>query len=75
MISKITFKQHGCNDIEGYFDYVIQCRLNGNNIEALNLVKEMSDSQKLDFMEYISYMDEDETLQVLMYEVKDMIKK
>jgi hypothetical protein len=74
MVSKRMLKDYDLPDIESYFDYIIKVRLNGNSIEALSLINEMSTDQKQDLIDHISYMDEDETLQILAEEIKETIK-
>jgi hypothetical protein len=72
MVSKFKFQEHGCATIEGYFDYIIDCRFNNKNVEALNLIKDLSETQKREFIEYLDRYDEYETIQVLKYELKQM---
>lgn len=72
MVSKIKFKEHGCATIEGYFDYIIDCRVNNKNVEALNLIKELSEPQRKELIEYLDQYDEYETIQVLKYELKQI---
>lgn len=73
MVSKNFMQSYNCKSLEDFFKYIVNLRLNGNNIESLNLSKEMSVPQKKDFIDYLSLLDEDESLQVLMYEIKNFI--
>jgi hypothetical protein len=49
-------------------------RFNGEEKQLINLIGDMSAPQKKDFIDYLYYLDEDETIQVLMYEIKGMLR-
>ena len=74
MISKLYLQENNFKTIESYFKYIVDLRFNGEEKQSINLVEDMSAPQKKDFIDYLSYLDEDETIQVLMYEVKNMLK-
>jgi hypothetical protein len=74
MVSKSYLKENNFKTLESYFEYIIDLRFNGEEKQLVNLIGDMSAPQKKDFIDYLAYLDEDETIQVLMYEVKGVLK-
>jgi len=74
MVSKTFLKENDFSTLENYFEHLVDLTFNGESKQVINLISEMSTDQKKDFIDYLSYLDEDETLQVLIYEIKSMIK-
>ena len=74
MVSKQYLKENNFETMGNYFEHIVDLRFNGEEKQLLNLISDMSAPQKKDFIDYLAYLDEDETIQVLMYEVKNMLK-
>lgn len=46
MIGKRALKVYGWTQIEQYFDYIVESKINGNHQQVRDLVKDLSKSQK-----------------------------
>jgi hypothetical protein len=74
MISKQYLKENEFLTLKNFFEHIVDLRFNGEEKQLINLIGDMSAPQKKDFIDYLSYLDEDETIQVLMYEIKGMLR-
>jgi hypothetical protein len=74
MISKQYLKENEFLTLKNFFEHIVYLRFNGEEKQLINLIGDMSAPQKKDFIDYLSYLDEDETIQVLMYEIKGMLR-
>ena len=52
MVSKKTIKGYGFNNIEEYFEYITDSRINGQRQQAKELYKDLSTRQKNQFMNW-----------------------
>ena len=53
MIGKKTLKEFEFKSIFDYFEYIIESRINGNYAQVKELIKSLSSSQWVDFVEYL----------------------
>lgn len=56
MIYNKDLKDYEFNNIEEYFDYIIESIINGQRKQANDLVGELSKGQKKDFMDWAGFM-------------------
>jgi len=54
MVSNKLIKSYDFQDINEYFEYIIDSRTNGNKSQAKELYKKLSSKQKKDFMEWFN---------------------
>lgn len=59
MIGKKYIKDLGFKDIDEFFGYIIESKINGNFRQTKELIKKLSDSQFLAFLNYLKYNDYD----------------
>ncbi|MAF50769.1 MAG: hypothetical protein CMH64_01630 [Nanoarchaeota archaeon] len=55
VIGKNTLKLYEYDNIEQYFNYIIESYLNGNLGQVRDLIKDLSNDQKKDFLMYLKY--------------------
>jgi hypothetical protein len=63
MISKHDLKEYGFTGLYTFFEYIVISKVSNQDIECITLIKEMSASQKKDFIDYLetSSIDEEAT--------------
>jgi hypothetical protein len=62
MVSNKTLKEYEFNQIENYFEYIVESKVNGQPQQVESLVKELSKKQKLQFLRYTEQFDNDDDL-------------
>ena len=55
VIGKNTLKLYEYDNIEQYFNYIIESYLNGNLGQVRDLIKDLRNDQKKDFLMYLKY--------------------
>jgi hypothetical protein len=53
MITQKTITEYGFEEIEDYFYYIIESRMNGQHKQARQLFADLSEQQQQDFFNYI----------------------
>jgi len=68
MISKKDLKNYEFRTIEGYFNYIIDSKINGNFSQVKDLFNKLNKEQKSLCLKYLNYDDEirQETLKYLI---------
>jgi hypothetical protein len=52
MVSNKTLKAYDFKQIENYFDYIVESKINGQHGQVRDLIQELSKAQKLQFLRY-----------------------
>ena len=67
MISQKYIKELEFNNIDEFFNYVVESKINGNYSQTKEFINKMSKSQRIDFKNYLNYSETDaETKQELL---------
>ena len=59
MVSKKTLKEYDFNDIEDYYNYIIESNTNGQRKQFTNLVKKLNKEQLVNFVNYLETQTSD----------------
>ena len=54
MISQKTIKKYEFNNLDDYYAYIIDSKINGNFSQVKDLIKKLSKGQKEDFINYLN---------------------
>lgn len=55
MISKKYIKGLGFNDINEFYNYIIESKINGNYTQTKNFIKRLSSDQFLNFIDFLRF--------------------
>jgi hypothetical protein len=77
MISKHDLIDYGFKNTNDYFTYILNSKINGQNTQCVNLIKEMSKPQRKDFLDYLEFLEfspnDDESIFFLKYKTIELI--
>ena len=71
MISKKYIKELGFVNMQDFFDYVVESKINGNYRQTKEFIQKMNKEQQLEFKDYMKYMGfeqeiQDELINIIM---------
>jgi len=77
MISKHDLTDYGFKSTDDYFNHILNSKINGQNTQCMNLIKELSRPQRKDFLDYLELLEfspnDDEAIYFLKYKTVELI--
>lgn len=53
MVTKHEISINGCEDIQEYYEHILECRTSGDDVKAKDLFRALSKRQMSDFFDYV----------------------